>query len=86
MEALDGNAIAGELFAAFGREMTIASGTCMSCATTSQIAELRVYSRAPGSVLRCAGCGGVAIVLVDIRGRPRIDLAGFELLAQGADQ
>jgi hypothetical protein len=43
MEALDGNAIAGELFSAFGREMTTARGTCTSCATTSQIAELRVY-------------------------------------------
>ena len=79
MEALDGNAIAGELFAAFGREMTTASGTCTSCAATSQIAELRVYSRGPGSVLRCPGCGGVAMVLVDVRGRARVDLAGFEL-------
>ena len=80
MEALDGNAIAGELFATFGREMTTASGTCTSCAATWQIAELRVYSQAPGSVLRCAGCGGVAMVLVDVRGRRRVDLAGFELL------
>lgn len=82
MEALDGNAIAGDLFAAFGREMTTASGTCASCATTSAIAELRVYLSAPGSVLRCAGCGGVAIVLVHVRGRLRIDLAGFELDSQ----
>ena len=80
MEPLDGNAVAGELFAAFGREMTTASGTCMNCAATWQIAELRVYSRAPGSVLRCAGCGGVAMVLVDVRGSRRVAVAAFELL------
>lgn len=80
MEALDGNAIAGELFATFGREMTTASGTCTTCAATSQIAELRVYARAPGTVVRCPGCGGVVMVLVDVRGSSQIHLAGFELL------
>lgn len=80
MEALDGNAIAGALFAAFGTEMTTAAGTCTSCGATSQIAELRVYSRAPGAVVRCPGCGGVVMVLVDVRGHSRIDLPGFELV------
>jgi hypothetical protein len=30
MDALDGNAIAGELYTAFGHEMTTAVGTCIS--------------------------------------------------------
>jgi hypothetical protein len=79
MEALDGNAIAGELFAVFGREMTTDAGTCRTCGTTSQIAELRVYSRAPGTVVRCPGCGGVVMVIVEVRGSTRVELAGFDM-------
>jgi Family of unknown function (DUF6510) len=80
VQALDGNAIAGELFELFGMEMTTATGACAHCATTSQIAELRVYSRAPGTVVRCRSCGGVVIVLVAIRGTTHIHLDGFERL------
>jgi hypothetical protein len=80
MEPLDGNAIAGELFVAFGTEMTTAVGTCRACGATSQIAELRVYSRAPGTVVRCPSCGGVVMVLVAIRGTSRVAIAGFDLL------
>jgi hypothetical protein len=78
VQALDGNAIAGELFELFGVEMTTATGACAHCATTSRIAELRVYSRAPGTVVRCRSCGGVVIVLVAIRGITHIHLDGFE--------
>jgi hypothetical protein len=75
MDALDGNAIAGELFAAFGREMTTAVGACTSCGARSAVAELRVYVSGPGAVARCPGCGSVAMVLV--RGTAR--LARYEL-------
>jgi hypothetical protein len=80
MDALDGNAIAGDLFAAFGREMTAAAGRCTSCGLATQIAELRVYARAPGAVGRCPGCGSVVMVIVDVRGSIRVELAGFELV------
>jgi DNA-directed RNA polymerase subunit RPC12/RpoP len=63
MDALDGNAIAGELFAAFGHEMTTVVGKCTSCGATSVIAEMRVYISGPGTVARCPGCSGVALVL-----------------------
>jgi Family of unknown function (DUF6510) len=53
MDALDGNAIAGDLFATFGHEMTTAVGTCTSCGAGSAIAELRVYVSGPGIVARC---------------------------------
>jgi hypothetical protein len=75
MDALDGNAIAGDLFATFGHEMTAVIGTCTSCGASSAIAELRVYVSGPGIVARCPGCASVAIVLV--RGTARF--SGYEL-------
>ena len=75
MDALDGNAIAGKLFAAFGHEMTAVVGRCTSCGGASAIAELRVYISGPGIVARCPGCASVAMVLT--RGSARF--AGYEL-------
>jgi hypothetical protein len=75
MDALDGNAIGGELFVAFGHEMTAAVGTCESCGARSAIAELRVYVSGPGSVARCPGCDSVAIVLA----HGSVSFAGYEL-------
>jgi hypothetical protein len=75
MDALDGNAIGGELFAAFGREMTGVVGRCTSCGDSSVIAELRVYVSGPGSVARCPSCASVAIVLAC----GTAHLAGYEL-------
>jgi hypothetical protein len=75
MDALDGNAIAGDLFAAFGHEMTTAVGICTSCGAPSAIAELRVYISGPGTVARCRHCASVAIVLV--RGSARF--SGYQL-------
>jgi hypothetical protein len=79
MEALDGNAIAGALREHFGTEMTTATGACGHCGTTAAIAELAVYLRAPGTVVRCRSCGDVVIVLVEIRGELRVDLSAFQL-------
>jgi hypothetical protein len=80
MDALDGNAIAGMLFAAFGEEMTTATVVCASCGTSSQLAELKVYLQAPGAVGRCSHCDNVVIVLVEIRGITCVDLWGIEVL------
>lgn len=79
MEALDGNAIAGELADLFGYEMTTARGACAHCRSSSLIAELRIYSRAPGIVARCPHCGDVVLVITEIRGETRADLSGFPL-------
>jgi ribosomal protein S27AE len=79
MEALDGNAIAGALYDVFGTEMTTATGTCAHCGASGQIAELRVYSRAPGAVARCWNCGNVVFVLAEISGATRIHLDYFQL-------
>jgi hypothetical protein len=77
MEALDGNAIAGALFALFGAEMTAAGGTCSSCGAAALIAELRVYVCAPGIVVRCPACDAVAMVLIEQRGE--VHCRGFTL-------
>lgn len=79
MEALDGNAIAGALFEHYGTDMTTALGRCAQCGTRAQIAELEVYSRAPGAVVRCRTCRNVVMVLVEIHGVTRVDSRGFEL-------
>jgi hypothetical protein len=84
MQALDGNAMAGALHAAFGHEMTSACGTCATCGTTSLLAELRVYLRAPGVVARCPACGEVQLVLIEARGLVCVDLLGLAALSTGA--
>jgi hypothetical protein len=86
MDALDGNAIAGALFDYFGSEMTTATGSCGHCGATAQIAELHVYLRAPGTVVRCGSCGRVVIVILDIRDHARIDMRGFRLAQPSAGQ
>jgi Zn finger protein HypA/HybF involved in hydrogenase expression len=75
---LDGNAIAGELFAAFGREMTDVVGKCRNCGTVSVVAELCVYLRAPGTVVRCPSCHAVVMVLVTIGDECNVHLPALE--------
>jgi Family of unknown function (DUF6510) len=82
MEALDGNAIAGALHVAFGREMTTALGTCAACGTTNPLAKLHVYLRAPGAVARCPACGEVQLVLLEARGLVCVDLRGLTALSE----
>ena len=80
MAALDGNAIAGMLEAVFGTEMTTSSGACTGCGRRSLVAELAVYLQGPGTVVRCRHCGGVVIVLVEVREVTCVDLNGLEAL------
>jgi DNA-directed RNA polymerase subunit RPC12/RpoP len=79
MDALDGNAIAGPLVEHFGIEMTTVRGSCINCGASAQVAELRVYMRAPGTVVRCPACGSVVLVLMRIRGALRIHDSRFKL-------
>ncbi len=75
--ALDGNAIAGALFDAFGCEMTAAVGVCGSCGTRAPVAEFVVYLRGPGVVARCRACENVVMVLVARKGTTCVDLRGL---------
>jgi hypothetical protein len=79
MEALDGNAVAGALCEHFGVDMTTAHGDCGHCGTGSMVAELAVYDRAPGAVMRCRACGDVVMVIVEIRGQVTVDHRQFTL-------
>jgi hypothetical protein len=80
MDALDGNAIAGPLFEAFGAEMTAATGVCAHCGNHGVLAELVVFVRAPGSVARCRICGKVVMVIVTARDTTRVYLHGLAAL------
>jgi hypothetical protein len=84
MDPLDGNAIAGFLFDAFGREMTMAAGTCAQCGARGPTAELRVYLRGPGAVGRCRNCGAILLVLTQVRGVTCVDTHGFAALEMPA--
>jgi hypothetical protein len=83
---LDGNAIAGSLVAAFGREMTTAIGVCGHCGARSAFAEQRVYVGGPGAVGRCRSCDNLLMVIVEVRGVACVDLRGLASVEPAADQ
>jgi hypothetical protein len=86
MDALDGNAIAGQLLAAFGRELTTATTVCASCGTHGRVGQLLVYRRAPGSVVRCPTCATVVMILLEKRGITCVDLLGLSALEPTPDE
>jgi hypothetical protein len=78
--ALDGNAIAGDLVEVFGVDLTAATAVCGACGTSAFVAEAVVYMRGPGRVARCRTCGALLMVLVTIRGITCVDLRGIARL------
>jgi hypothetical protein len=80
MEAVDGNAIGGLLLEIFGTELTDAASVCGSCGAARQVAELTVYLRAPGTVVRCRSCESVLMVFVKVNDRICVDLLGLASL------
>jgi hypothetical protein len=78
---LDGNAIGGMLIEVFGAEMTTAVGTCGSCGTWGQVAEMAVYQPRLGTVVRCRVCDNVLMVFVAMHGVTCVDLRGLDSLA-----
>jgi Family of unknown function (DUF6510)/Oxidoreductase FAD-binding domain len=82
MDPVDGNAIGGSLIDVFGTEMTAASSTCAVCGARRPVAELVVYRRAPGTVVRCRTCGSVLMVLVRRTNVTSVDLSGLADLGQ----
>lgn len=80
MTHFDGNAIGGLLAELFGAEMTIAVSTCDGCGQVDVVAELAVYTRAPGVVVRCPGCDSVLMRIVRTRDRYLLDLRGTRSL------
>ena len=80
MDALDGNAIAGLLHDVFGNELTNAATVCAHCGDERPLAELVVFVRAPGTVVRCRTCASVLMVLVEVREITCVDLNGLATL------
>jgi hypothetical protein len=80
MEALDGNAIGGMLYHAFGREMTMAQAECGRCERRGPLAECEVYLGGPGVVVRCHVCHDIVMVLVEVREMMCVDLGGLSSL------
>jgi hypothetical protein len=79
-DALDGNAIGGLLRQVFGFELTTARGVCAHCGAAALVAELEVYVRAPGPVVRCRACHGIVMVLVERGGVFCVNLQGLAQL------
>jgi Family of unknown function (DUF6510) len=69
---LDGNAVAGELAAAFGREMTIARERCGGCGSVRELGALIAYVGGPGDVVRCPDCGVVLLVVIRLAAGTRV--------------
>jgi hypothetical protein len=72
----DGNVLAGSFGEIFATDLTSASGTCAGCGLTGPVAELRVYSHAPGMVARCPRCDAVIMRLVRTPAAAWLDLSG----------
>jgi len=80
MTHVDGNALAGALALAFGREMTTAEGVCAACGAGHQLAEAHVFLRCPGMVMRCPNCSAVELVLIEIEHQIRLTVTGLDTI------
>ena len=73
---VDGNVLAGALRELFAVDVTTSQGTCTGCGAVAPLADAQVFTRAPGLVARCPGCGGVLLRVVRGPGRAWLDLRG----------
>lgn len=76
----DGNSLGGPLREVLGVDITMATGCCSSCGTAGPLAEGRLFSSAPGLVLRCPHCGSVLLRMTQMPGRDYLDLRGLEYI------
>ena len=79
-DVFDGNVSAGPLAAAFGADMTDVPGKCAHCGAVHVVAELRAYTRAPGTVLRCPVCNGIILRIVETDDATYVDARGAAYL------
>jgi Family of unknown function (DUF6510) len=77
---LDGNAVAGELQALFGFEMTQNEAECMSCGQMHAVGELMAFTGGPGIVLRCPSCTAVMLRIVRTPRHTYLDVRGAAVL------
>jgi Family of unknown function (DUF6510) len=75
-DELDGNSLGGALGEIFAVDLTTALARCAGCAAVSAVAEVHVYSDAPGWVARCPECEGVLFRVVRAPNRAWIEMRG----------
>jgi hypothetical protein len=80
LDWVDGNDIAGPARELFAVDLTAARGQCANCGREEMVAQAHVYNRAPGLVVRCAGCESVLMRLVRGPDRAWLDLRGLAYL------
>lgn len=74
---VDGNAIAGMLSEFFRFDVTTARARCGSCRSVAVLAVAMVYGGEQGTVVRCAECGNVLMVVVPAADSIRVQLRGM---------
>jgi hypothetical protein len=77
---VDGNEMAGALEELFAVDVTMARWRCANCGREAEVAQARVYNRAPGQVARCPGCEEVLMRYVRGPDRAWLDLRGVTML------
>jgi hypothetical protein len=77
---LDANAVAGELTALMGVDVTAFIARCAHCGNRDAIGSLRAWTQGPGVVLRCVICSQVVMRWVSAPDGPRLDLRGAAFL------
>jgi len=80
---LDANAVAGDLEALMGFDMTLAVHCCASCGNVGPVGTLLAFTGGPGTVLRCVVCRDVVLRLVRTPARTYVDLRGAAYLSLG---
>ena len=81
---LDGNAVAGELAALFGIEMTGNDAECASCGQVHAVGAMLAFTRGPGIVLRCPTCEAVMVRIVRTPRGTYVDVRGATYLRMPA--
>src|SRR4249919_1740914 len=77
----DGNALAGPFGEIFAVDVTLAQTICANCGRQARVAELHVYTKAPGMIARCAGCEEVVARYARTPNQAWLDLRGTVALA-----
>lgn len=81
MVPLDGNAAAGRLGQLFSFEVTATRITCGHCGLEGPLAELRLYGRDAGIVLRCRRCEAVNVRMLETNVATNLDLSGVSRIS-----
>jgi Family of unknown function (DUF6510) len=79
----DGNDLAGLLAEVLVADPTTVRRRCQSCRNEHALAEHRAY-RGAGVVLRCPGCGDVAIVIGECRDELVLEWRGAYRIARAS--